>query len=41
MRPRDYKSAPLCHAQCPKPLLLGLQLRKQLLARYVVDEDKS
>jgi hypothetical protein len=27
--------------QCPKPLHPGLQLRKQLLARYVVGEDKS
>jgi hypothetical protein len=32
---------PFATTQCPKPLHLGLQLRKQLLARYVVGEDKS
>ena len=37
----DYKSTPLCRAQCPKPLHLGLQLHIQLLARYVVGEGKN
>jgi hypothetical protein len=32
---------PFATTQCPKPLHLGLQLRKQLLAKYVVGEDKS
>jgi hypothetical protein len=32
---------PFATTQCPKPLHLGLQLHKQLLARYVVGEDKS
>jgi hypothetical protein len=32
---------PFATTQCPKPLYLGLQLHKQLLARYVVGEDKS
>jgi hypothetical protein len=32
---------PFATTQCPKPLHLGLQLRKQLLASYVVGEDKS
>jgi hypothetical protein len=32
---------PFATTQCPKPLHLGLQLRKQLLARYVMGEDKS
>jgi hypothetical protein len=32
---------PFATTQCPKPLHLGLQLRKQLLARYVVGEEKS
>jgi hypothetical protein len=31
----------LCHAQCLKPLHLGLQLRTQLLAMYFVVEEKS